>query len=196
MLNYLLLYTMIDTRVLLSDKIISDFHTNESLLELIMTNWMDLISLKSMIHNVMVLRQPEFGGYYGIFRMTNQMFLNVLRIKLTARTLESLDMHSRSDGEILEDMRVLAGFFRGNSRKRDGFVTPRAEIGRETPTGCKCRILLTRRTRASEAKASSKTGRIWRTKWARNSTSRRGPKTLKSSRTETCIFPEILTRKL
>lgn len=114
LLNYLLLYTMIDTRVLLSDKIISDFHTNESLLELIMTNWMDLISLKSMIHNVMVLRQPEFGGYYGIFRMTNQMFLNVLRIKLTAQTLESLDMRSRSDGEIVEDMRVLAGFFRGN----------------------------------------------------------------------------------
>lgn len=119
LLNYLLLYSMIDTRVLLSEKIISDFHANESLLELIMTNWMDLISLKSMIHNVMVLRQPEFGGYYGGFRMTNQMFLEVLRIKLTKKTRKSLGMHLRSDRQLLEDMRILEGFFRGKYwRKR------------------------------------------------------------------------------
>jgi hypothetical protein len=113
LLNYLLLFMMLDNRILLSDKIIQDFQKNESLLELIMTNWVDLISLKSIVSNVMVIRQPEFGGYYGHFRMTNLMFLDLIRNKLTEKTLKVLGIYKLTNHKVIHEMRIIAGFFNG-----------------------------------------------------------------------------------
>ena len=114
LLNSMLLFSMIDSRILLSDNSIKEFQENQSLLELIMTDWVDLLSLRAIVTNVMVLRQSEFGGYYGIYRMTNDMFLNVLRSKLTKKSLKALGLNHQTNQKALNEMRVVAGFFQGN----------------------------------------------------------------------------------
>lgn len=109
----MLLFCMLDSRVLLSDQSIWEFQKNQSLLELIMTDWVDLLSLQAIVSNVMSLRQSEFGGYYGIYRMTNDMFLNVLRSKLTGKSLKLLGLKHKTNRDSLKEMRVVSGFFEG-----------------------------------------------------------------------------------
>jgi hypothetical protein len=104
---------MLDQRIVLSDNIIQDFQEKRSLLELIMTNWVDLVSLQSIVHNVMLLRQPEFGGYYGIFRMTNDMFLNLLRNKLTKQSLKMLGVQGKSNNQVLKEVQIISDFLKG-----------------------------------------------------------------------------------
>lgn len=78
-----------------------------------MTNWVDLISLQSIVNNVMLLRQPEFGGFYGNFRMTNVMFLNLIRGKLTQASLEVLGVLGVGNLAVLKEVKVIGDFLYG-----------------------------------------------------------------------------------
>ena len=85
-----------------------------------MTNWVDLSALRVIIFNVIVQKQPDFGGNYRGYRMTNRMFLEVIRGRYSPKTLKMLSLDLLSNSELLTEFKMLAAYFqRENSDRRN-----------------------------------------------------------------------------
>lgn len=111
LLNFALLYIMVDSRYLLPENVLKEVMEKQSLLELIMLNWVDLNALKMIIQNVIGIRKPDFGGFFGKFRMTNIMFLNLLKNKYPPDLLMSLGISSIPDSTLLKELEVMGTLF-------------------------------------------------------------------------------------
>ena len=106
---------MIDSRVLIPQKVIKDLTENEALKQLLMTSWVDLHALKRIIFNAIIQEQPHFGGYYGNYRMTNNQFLLVIRKMFPESIIKRIGLFDTSNEQMINELVVIANFFNGNN---------------------------------------------------------------------------------
>jgi hypothetical protein len=104
LLNYLIVYTMMDSRYMVPDSVIREIKEEKALLHLIQKNWMGLDSIHALVKNVIQQKKPEYGGYVGDFQMTNQEFIINLRQRLLDSTLVDLGIFKVSDQELLNEI--------------------------------------------------------------------------------------------
>lgn len=104
LLNYMVLYTMVDSRYLLPDDLIEEIRNDQALLHLIQKNWMGLDSILALLRNVFQQKKPEYGGYFGDAGMSNEDFLREVRRRLLDATLQSLGVSRVSDGDLVKEI--------------------------------------------------------------------------------------------
>lgn len=104
LLNYLVVYTMVDSRYLVPDEVVREILGEKALLHLIQKNWMGLDSIHALVKNVFQQKKPEYGGYFGDFDMSNEEFLLNLRQRLLDATLVDLGIINVSDRDLLKEV--------------------------------------------------------------------------------------------
>jgi hypothetical protein len=102
---------MVDTRVVISPSLLSKIHSNESLKELLMRNWLDIKGLRQIVSNIVKMENPKEDQFYAQYRMTNAMFLKVLREKYSPKLLKDLSLHHKTNSEALGQLLIISSFF-------------------------------------------------------------------------------------
>ena len=105
--NYVILYVMIDSRIIISESVVVEIKKTISLVQLVQADWLDIKSLIQIIRNVIDLKQPDYGGYFGEYRMTNLMFLDLVRERLTENAKNELGILGQTNAKLLKEMRTI-----------------------------------------------------------------------------------------
>lgn len=105
--NYVILYVMIDSRIIISESVVVEIKKTKSLVQLVQADWLDIKSLIQIIRNVIDLKQPDYGGYFGEYRMTNLMFLDLVRERLSVNAKKELGILNHSNAKLLKEMKTI-----------------------------------------------------------------------------------------
>lgn len=113
-----LLYVMVDSRWVIGTGTLETIWASRALKEMVMRDWVDLKGLRGVLVNIAERAPPDHDSFYGDYRMTNEMFLRVLRDKYSEDILKRLGMLNKPNRDVLEGLRVMAEFQEARRRKQ------------------------------------------------------------------------------
>lgn len=118
LVNLSLLFLMVDSRRVVDKDTFHTIQTNAALRELVMRDWVDLEGLYRVLANILGRHSSDKDSFYGNFRMTNAMFLGVLRKKYSQSMLDQIGILNKSKAEVLKELRVMDEFHQRSGGKQ------------------------------------------------------------------------------
>lgn len=104
---------MVDSRAIVDKQRLKELQNNESVKELIMRNWVDIHGVRAIVANVMNVNSSDQDQFYSQYRMTNTMFLKVLRQKYSKALLKRFGVWGKTNSEVLGQLLIISSFFKG-----------------------------------------------------------------------------------
>lgn len=110
LLNYIILYVIVDSRTVISEELINQLKSSGYLINMLRADWLNVSGLIKIVRKVIQLRQPDFGGYFGNYRMTNAMFLNLLRERMSLKAQKRLGILGHGNRKLIRELRSIYRF--------------------------------------------------------------------------------------
>ena len=105
LLNHLIIYTMIDTGIIISDKLIQEILNDSSLNDLIQKNWMGIDGIYAVIKNIFQKKTSEHRVVYNNINPND--FIGYMRQIIRKKTKKKLEIFKLSDQIIIQKMEIL-----------------------------------------------------------------------------------------
>ena len=107
LLNYMIVYTMMDTRYIIPDLAILDIQNDPTLLSLIRKNWLGFDGIFGVLKNIFEQKKPEYGGYFGDFKLENDEFLDMIKERLLNSTILKLMVFDEGNESLSQEIAII-----------------------------------------------------------------------------------------
>lgn len=104
---------MVDSRQMINEPLYFEIQNDNAIKELLMKNWISFKELREIISNIVQLKITNGEGFYGNFRMTNEMFLGMLRKKYSNKLQKTIGLINKSNRKVISDLEVISTYFGG-----------------------------------------------------------------------------------
>jgi hypothetical protein len=114
LLNYALLFHMVDSRQVIEESVLKKIQGDKSILQLLMKNWLDIRGLRGIISNILMEEKEKAFEEYANYRMTNKMFLKVINDRYSEEMLKNLGVLNKMSSAIIMGLHEIAPMYKNS----------------------------------------------------------------------------------
>lgn len=98
---------MMDTRYIIPDLAILEIQNDTTLLSLIRKNWLGFDGIFGVLKNIFEQKKPEYGGYFGDFKLENDEFLEMIKERLLNSTILKLMVFDEGNESLSQEIAII-----------------------------------------------------------------------------------------